>query len=107
MYTRTLIGAALTSATSTSVVTNSVSPNLPGTSVALSIDYITAPTMTAKIEGSPDNSTWSDLYAPAAVNESGGLVSQKSATVTLPKYIRGTVSAYTDGSVSFYIENAG
>jgi len=32
---------------------------------------------------------------------------QISPTVTLPKYIKGTVTAYTDGSVSFHIMNAG
>ena len=107
MYTRTKIGATLSSATSTAVVTNAISPNLPGTSVVLSIDYATAPTMDAKVEGSDDNSTWSDLWDPAAVNEAGTVATQRSATVTLPKYIKGTVTAYTDGTAMFYIENAG
>jgi hypothetical protein len=107
MYTRTKIGATISSATSTAVVTNSVSPNLPGTSVVLSIDYATAPTMDAKVEGSDDNSTFSDLWDPAAVNEAGTVATQRSATVVLPKYIKGTVTAYTDGTAMFYIENAG
>ena len=107
MYTRTKIGATLSSATSTAVVTNSVSPNLPGTSVVLSIDYATAPTMDAKVEGSDDNSTFSDLWDPAAVDEAGSVATQRSATVVLPKYIKGTVTAYTDGTAMFYIENAG
>ena len=107
MYTRTKIGATLSSATSTAVVTNSVSPNLPGTSVVLSIDYATAPTMDATDEGSDDNSTFSDLWDPAAVNEAGTVATQRSATVVLPKYIKGTVTAYTDGTAMFYIENAG
>ena len=107
MYTRTKIAATISSATSTAVVTNSVSPNLPGTSVVLSIDYATAPTMDAKVEGSDDNSTWSDLWDPAAVNEAGTVATQRSATVVLPKYIKGTVTAYTDGTAMFYIENAG
>ena len=107
MYTRTKIGATLSSATSTAVVTNAISPNLAGTSVVLSIDYATAPTMDAKVEGSDDNSTWSDLWDPAAVNEAGTVATQRSATVTLPKYIKGTVTAYTDGTAMFYVENAG
>jgi hypothetical protein len=107
MYTRTKIGATISSATSTAVVTNSVSPNLPGTSVVLSIDYATAPTMDAKVEGSDDNSTFTDLWDPAAVNEAGTVATQRSATVVLPKYIKGTVTAYTDGTAMFYIENAG
>ena len=107
MYTRTKIGATLSSATSTAVVTNSVSPNLPGTSVVLSIDYATAPTMDAKVEGSDDNSTFSDLWDPAAVDEAGSVATQRCATVVLPKYIKGTVTAYTDGTAMFYIENAG
>ena len=107
MYTRTKIGATISSAASTAVVTNAISPNLPGTSVVLSIDYATAPTMDAKVEGSDDNSTWSDLWDPAAVNEAGTVATQRSATVTLPKYIKGTVTAYTDGTAMFYIENAG
>ena len=107
MYTRTKIGATISSAASTAVVTNSVSPNLPGTSVVLSIDYATAPTMDAKIEGSDDNSTFTDLWDPAAVNEAGTVATQRSATVVLPKYIKGTVTAYTDGTAMFYIENAG
>jgi hypothetical protein len=107
MYTRTKIGATLSSATSTAVVTNSTTPNLPGTSVVLSIDYATAPTMDAKVEGSDDNSTFTDLWDPAAVNETGSVATQRSATVTLPKYIKGTVTAYTDGTAMFYIENAG
>lgn len=107
MYTRTKIGATLSSATSTAVVTNSVSPNLPGTSVVLSIDYATAPTMNCKVEGSDDNSTFSDLWDPAAVDEAGSVATQRSATVVLPKYIKGTVTAYTDGTAMFYIENAG
>ena len=107
MYTRTKIGATLSSATSTAVVTNSVSPNLPGTSVVLSIDYATAPTMNCKVEGSDDNSTFTDLWDPAAVDEAGSVATQRSATVVLPKYIKGTVTAYTDGTAMFYIENAG
>jgi len=108
MYTRTKIGATLSSATSTAVVTNAISPNLPGTSVVLSIDYATAPSMNCKVEGSDDNSTWSDLWDPAAVNEnSSTIATQRSATVVLPKYIKGTVTAYTDGTAMFYVENAG
>ena len=107
MLTKTIIGAVLSSATSTAVVTNSVSPNLPGTSVVLSIDYATAPTMNCKVEGSDDNSTFSDLWDPAAVDEAGSVATQRSATVVLPKYIKGTVTAYTDGTAMFYIENAG
>ena len=97
----------MSSAASTAVITNSTTPNLPGTSVVLSIDYATAPTMDCKVEGSDDNSTFSDLWNPAAVNEAGTVATQRSATVTLPKYIKGTVTAYTDGTAMFYIENAG
>tara|TARA_B100001245_G_C22678239_1_gene331647 strand:- start:278 stop:601 length:324 start_codon:yes stop_codon:yes gene_type:complete len=107
MYTRTKIGATLSSATSTAVVTMDTSPNLPGTSVVLSIDYATAPTMDAKVEGSDDNSTFTALWDPAAVNEAGTVATQRSATVVLPKYIKGTVTAYTDGTAMFYVENAG
>ena len=108
MYTRTKIGATLSSATSTAVVTMDTSPNLPGTSVVLSIDYATAPSMNCKVEGSDDNSTFSDLWDPAAVNEnSSTIATQRSATVVLPKYIKGTVTAYTDGTAMFYVENAG
>ena len=108
MYTRTKIGATMSSAASTAVITNSTTPNLPGTSVVLSIDYATAPTMDCKVEGSDDNSTWSDLWDPADVDMAGvNALHQISPTVTLPKYIKGTVTAYTDGSVSFHIMNAG
>ena len=108
MYTRTKIGATMSSAASTAVVTNSTTPNLPGTSVVLSIDYATAPSMDCKVEGSDDNSTFTDLWDPPAVNDnSSTAVSQRSATVNLPKYIKGTVTAYTDGTAMFYIENAG
>ena len=108
MLTKTIIGAVLSSATSTAVVTMDTSPNLPGTSVVLSIDYATAPSMNCKVEGSDDNSTFSDLWDPAAVNEnSSTIATQRSATVVLPKYIKGTVTAYTDGTAMFYVENAG
>ena len=107
MYTRTKIGATMSSAASTAVVEMNTTPNLPGTSVVLSIDYATAPTMDCKVEGSDDNSTFSDLWNPAAVNEAGTVATQRSATVVLPKYVKGTVTAYTDGTAMFYIENAG
>ena len=63
--------------------------------------------MNCKVEGSDDNSTFSDLWDPAAVDEAGSVATQRSATVVLPKYIKGTVTAYTDGTAMFYIENAG
>ena len=108
MYTRTKIVATLSSATSTAVVTMDTSPNLPGTSVVLLTEYTSNATMNVKVEGSDDNSTWSDLWDPADVDMAGvNALHQISPTVTLPKYIKGTVTAYTDGSVSFHVMNAG
>ena len=108
MLTKTQIGADMSSAASTAVVTNSVSPNLPGTSCLLVAQYTSNATMNVKVEGSDDNSTWSDLWDPADVDMAGvNALHQISPTVTLPKYIKGTVTAYTDGSVSFHIMNAG
>ena len=108
MYTRTKIGATISSAASTAVVTMDTSPNLPGTSVLLVTEYTSNATMNVKVEGSDDNSTWSDLWDPADVDMAGvNALHQISGTVTLPKYIKGTVTAYTDGSVSFHVMNAG
>ena len=108
MLTKTIIGAVLSSATSTAVVTMDTSPNLPGTSVVLLTEYTSNATMNVKVQGSDDNSTWSDLWDPADVDMAGvNALHQISPTVTLPKYIKGTVTAYTDGSVSFHIMNAG
>ena len=108
MLTKTIIGAVLSSATSTAVVTNETTPNLPGTSAVLLTEYTSNATMNVKVEGSDDNSTWSDLWDPADVDMAGvNALHQISPTVTLPKYIKGTVTAYTDCSVSFHIMNAG
>ena len=108
MLTKTIIGAILSSATSTAVATMDTSPNLPGTSVLLVTEYTSNATMNVKVEGSDDNSTWSDLWDPADVDMAGvNALHQISPTVTLPKYIKGTVTAYTDGSVSLHIMNAG
>ena len=108
MLTKTIIGAVLSSATSTAVVTNETTPNLPGTSAEQLTEYTSNATMNVKVEGSDDNSTWSDLWDPADVDMAGvNALHQISPTVTLPKYIKGTVTAYTDGTVSFHIMNAG
>ena len=108
MLTKTIIGAVLSSATSTAVVTNETTPNLPGTSAVRLTEYTSNATMKVKVEGSDDNSTWSDLWDPADVDMAGvNALHQIRPTVTLPKYIKGTVTAYTDGSVSFHIMNAG
>ena len=108
MLTKTIIGAVLSSATSTAVATMDTSPNLPGTSVLLVAQYTSNATMNVKVEGSDDNSTFTDLWDPADVDMAGvNALHQISPTVTLPKYIKGTVTAYTDGSVSFHVMNAG
>ena len=108
MYTRTKIGATISSAASTAVFEMDTSPNLPGTSCLLVAQYTSNATMNVKVEGSDDNSTWSDLWDPADVDMAGvNATNQISQTITLPKYIKGTVTAYTDGTVSFHIMNAG
>ena len=108
MLTKTIIGAVLSSATSTAVVTNETTPNLPGTSAVLLTEYTSNATMNVKVEGSDDNSTFTDLWDPADVDMAGvNATNQISQTITLPKYIKGTVTAYTDGTVSFHIMNAG
>ncbi len=104
---RTKIGATLSSATSTATVENNTTPFVPGTDIVVSIDVPAAGpgVLTAKIEQSVDDSTWTDLFAPAAFALPAGAVGHvRSATVTCPRYIRGTISAYTTGSALFYME---
>tara|TARA_Y100001951_G_scaffold98303_1_gene98959 strand:+ start:33 stop:356 length:324 start_codon:yes stop_codon:yes gene_type:complete len=107
MLTKTQIGVSMSSVASTAVVEMNTSPNLPGTSALLVVEYIGDATMDVKFEGSDDNSTFSDLWNPPNVNETGLAVNQISSTVTLPKYIKGTVTARTDGTASFHVMNAG
>lgn len=102
---RDLIGAALTSATSTDSEENATSPFFPGANIIVGMEMTGTAVMTAKVEGSDDDSTWSDLYAPGAVSFAANEHTEmRSATVTCPRYIRGTVSAYTTGTVKFYKE---
>jgi len=107
MLKRTKIGATLSSATSTSSVENNTTPFVPGTDMVVSIDYEPTAVMTALIEQSVDDSTWTSLFAPGAVSYgANNSHTRTSATVTCPKYIRGTISAYTSGSALFYMESA-
>jgi len=104
---RTKIGATLSSATSTASVENNTTPFVPGTDIVVSIDVPAAGpgVLTAKIEGSDDDSSFSDLFAPAAFALPAGTPANiRSATVICPRYIKGTISAYTTGSALFYME---
>jgi len=104
---RDLIGAALTSATNTDSEENDKTPFMPGSNIVVCIEFTGTANMTAKIEGSVDDSTWTDLFAPGAVvfaaNEHTEVT---SATVVCPKYIRGKVTAHSTGTVKFYKMNA-
>jgi hypothetical protein len=104
---RDLIGAALSSVTSTDSEENNVSPFMPGTNIIVGMQFTGTANMTALIEGSVDDSTWTTLFAPGAVNFAANEWTEvNSATVVCPKYIRGTVSARTGGTVKFYKMNA-
>jgi hypothetical protein len=109
MLSKTTIATGVNSTAASTAVENSVSPNLPGTKALILVEQFTNPTMTAVVEGSDDNSTWTALVSPGATNITSGATPAYSKTteVTLPKYVRVNCSAYTDGTVDAYILNAG
>ena len=107
MFKKDQISTTLSSATSTAVVEQVTSPFFYGQDIIVGMDYANDSVMTAKIEGSADNSTYSDLFAPGAMDGVGGgdtdiRMVDTSFTVTCPRYIKGTVSAFTSGSVKFW-----
>ena len=72
MFKKDQISTTLSSATSTAVVEQVTSPFLYGQDIIVGMDYANDSVMTAKIEGSPDNSTYTDLFAPGAMDGVGG-----------------------------------
>ena len=107
MLKKTTIATGVNSTTASTAVTLSTSPNLPGTTALILVEQFTNPTMTAVVEGSDDNSTWTALVSPGATNITSGATPaySKMTEVTLPKYVRVNCAAYTDGTVDAYIIN--
>jgi hypothetical protein len=109
MLSKTTIATGVNSTTASTAIENSVSPNLPGTKAMILVEQFTNPTMTAVVEGSDDNSTFTALVTVGATNITSGATPaySKMTEVTLPKYVRVNCSAYTDGTCDAYIINAG
>ena len=90
MFKKDQISTTLSSATSTAVVEQVTSPFLYGQDIIVGMDYANT-----------------DLFAPGAMDGVGGgdtdiRMVDTSFTVTCPRYIKGTVSAFTSGSVKFW-----
>ena len=100
MQEKVLGNAIAATATGTGILMD-ISPFFPGTKVIAQIKCVDL-TGTPKIEGSDDNSSWSDSFAPGAQTTTENVFTDE---IVLKKYMRYDVASQSNGTVSFVLIN--
>ncbi len=98
---QTVLGEGLNSVAAETAVEMTTSPFLPHRSAVAKLNVSSNFNGTVKIQGSDDGTTYTDLLTVTGTTQPN-----KEAQVTLKKYMRANVTAYTAGSANAYL-NAG